>query len=480
MKPVGRKSEIEALKRYEASCKPEFVVVYGRRRVGKTFLVRQYFDDRFFFYATGVAMPDIGSNLERFGRSLAQYGIGPGDTPRSWMEAFDRLSEGIKKAGGGKRKVIFLDEMPWMDTPRSNFVTALEYFWNSFASVRNDILFIACGSAASWTTKKIFRNRGGLHNRITGKIHIKPFTLSECEEYMRARNIVIDRRDIAEAYMIFGGIPYYLGYWDGKFGVPGNVDRILFYESAPLRDEFQSLYSSLFVNSDQYIDIVNALGRKNSGLTRDELLKALGQKDGGRLSEALENLEISDFLRYYTLFPGKANGGVYQLTDCFSLFHQTFIRNNRGMNEHYWSDMRETPKITAWRGYAFEQVCLRHAPQIKAALGISGIAANIYSWRSRTASPATQIDLVIDRADGLINLCEIKFSKYEFEITKAYGETLKNRVRAFQSETGTRGTPHITFVSTYGLKRNQYAAMVQSEVTLDDLFNPAVRIRGKR
>ena len=479
MKLVGRKNEIEALKRYEMSGKPELVVVYGRRRVGKTFLVRQYFNDKFYFYATGVAALDagqgLGANLERFGRSLAQYGIGPGDTPRSWMEAFDRLSEGIKKSGGGKRKVIFLDEMPWMDTPRSNFVTALEYFWNSFASARNDILFIACGSAASWMTEKIFKNRGGLHNRVTGNILLRPFNLSACEEYMRERNVVIDRRDIAEAYMIFGGIPYYLGYWDGKYGVPGNVDRILFYEDAPLKNEFNSLYSSLFVNSGQYIDVVNALGRKSSGLTRDELLKALGWKDGGRLSAVLENLEISDFLRYYALFPGKANGGVYQLTDCFSLFHQAFIRKNRGMNEHYWSDLRETPKITAWRGYAFEQVCLRHAPQIKAALGIFGIAANIYSWRSRTASPGAQIDLVIDRADGLINLCEIKFSKYEFEITKAYGETLKNKAHAFQAETGTRGMPHITFVSTYGLKRNQYASLVQSEVTLDDLFTKVDR-----
>ena len=474
MKLTGRKNEIEALTGYESSGKPEFVVVYGRRRVGKTFLVRQYFNDRFFFYATGVAAPDakssLGANLERFGHSLTQYGISPGDTPRSWMEAFDRLSEGIKKAGSGKRKIIFIDEMPWMDTPRSNFLRGLEYFWNSFASARNDILFIACGSAASWMTKKIFRNRGGLHNRVTGKILLRPFTLSGCEEFYRERSIVIDRKDIAEAYMIFGGIPYYLGYWNGKYGVPGNVDRILFYEDAPLKDEFKSLYSSLFLNSEQYIDVVNTLGRKNSGLTRDELLKALGWKDGGRLSEILENLESSDFLRYYSRFPGKTNGGVYQLTDCFSLFHQTFIRKNHGMNEHYWSDLRETPKITAWRGYAFERVCLRHVPQIKAALGISGIAASIYSWRSRNSSPGAQIDLVIDRADGLINLCEIKFSKYEFEITKAYAETLKNKVRVFQAETGTRGTPHITFVSTYGLKRNQYAPMIQSEVTLDDLF----------
>jgi AAA+ ATPase superfamily predicted ATPase len=500
MELIGRNREIETLQRYRDSDDPEFVVLYGRRRVGKTYLIRQFFHDKFFFYVTGVSPnsdssdsdlksfdsassgatgPDAGSsmvsNLERFGVALRKYGITEGKAPGSWMEAFDQLSDGIQRAGPGYRKVIFLDEMPWMDTPRSKFLTALEYFWNGFASSRRDVLFIACGSAASWMTKKIFKNRGGLHNRITGKILLRPFSLYDCEEYFRARDIVMSRRDIAEAYMVFGGIPYYLSYWKGKYGVPWNVDHIVFAEDAPLADEFDNLYRSLFGSSVLYTDIIEALEKKSRGLTREELVGTLSLADGGAVSEALKNLELSGFIRYYSLFPGKVNGGLYQLIDNYSLFHKTFVKTNRGGNEHYWSDKNETPKLNVWRGYAFEQLCFRHADQIKAVLGIAGVATDVYSWRNRRGEKGAQIDLVIDRSDGIVNLCEIKYSKYEYEINKSYAARLDERVRIFEGETKTRKTPHLTLISTYGMKRNRYSGVIRSEVTLDDLFVPARR-----
>ncbi|MDR0874579.1 MAG: AAA family ATPase [Clostridiales Family XIII bacterium] len=480
MSLVGRKREKDTLKRYFASKESEFVVVYGRRRVGKTYLIRQYFDDAFFFYATGVApeqsvKPNLKANLERFGKSLEQYGM-PGERePASWMEAFDRLAEGIARAGTSGRKVIFLDEMPWMDTPKSKFISALEYFWNAFASARNDILLIACGSAATWMTQKIFKNRGGLHNRITGKILVRPFNLNECEAYFQMRDIVIDRKDIAQAYMIFGGIPYYLSYWDKRYGLPQNVDRIVFHEDAPLKYEFENLYASLFKNSEYYLEAIAALSEKAKGLSRDELVASLSQKDGGAVSEMLSNLELSGFIRYYSLFPGKTNGGLYQLIDNFSLFHQTFIKNNAGDNEHFWSDLHETPRMNTWRGYAFEQLCLRHTDQIRSALSIGGVAADIYSWRSKVSKPGAQVDLVIARADRIVNLCEIKFAKYEFEIKNEYAEKLKNKLFAFGNETQTTGTLHLTFVTTYGVKQNRYSNMVQSEVTLEALFAPDFR-----
>jgi len=472
---IGRKQEIEKLKRFHESKEAEFLVIYGRRRVGKTFLVRQHFNDRFFFYSTGIA-PEISDktrlqvNLERFGKNLNQYGIDQAGAPETWMEAFDRLKEGIVGKGSSEKKVIFLDEMPWLDTPKSGFVKALEYFWNSFASARTDILLIACGSASAWISNKLFNSRGGLHNRITGRLLLRPFTLKECEEYFRSRDIIIDRKDIAEAYMIFGGIPYYLKHWDGRYSLSQNVDGIVFKEDAPLKNEFNNLYASLFSNSAHYIEVVRALGGKARGLSREEILDTTGFSDGGTLSEILQNLVMSGFIRYYTRFPGKTRNGLYQLIDNFSLFHLTFIEGNTGQNEHFWSDLHETPQLIAWRGYAFEQLCFKHIDQIKWALGIAGIATDIYSWKSKNSDPGAQIDLVISRADRIVNVCEIKFAKYEFEIKKDYAEKLRNKAFAFGNETSTTATTHLTFITTYGVKRNAYSNMVQSEVLLNDLF----------
>jgi len=437
--------------------------------------VRQFFKDRFFFYATGIAPEDsdkarLQANLERFGNGLSEQGLDQAGAPISWMDAFDRLKKGVMASKTPHKKVIFLDEMPWMDTPKSFFVRALEYFWNSFASARSDVLLITCGSASSWISQKLFNSRGGLHNRITGRLLLRPFTLGECEEYFRSREIVIDRKDIAEAYMIFGGIPYYLKHWDGRYSLPQNVDRIIFKEEAPLKNEFSNLYASQFSNSSQYIEVVKALSGKSKGLSRDELLNTTGLTDGGTLSLILQNLAASGFIRYYARFPGKIRNGLYQLIDNFSLFHQTFVEGNPGQNEHFWSDLHETPRLTAWRGHSFEQLCFKHIDQIKRALGIAGIATDVYSWRSTVSDPGAQIDLVISRADRIVNLCEIKFSKYEFEIKKEYSEKLRNKAFSFGNETRTSATTHLTFITTYGVKRNAYSNMVQSEVLLDDLF----------
>ena len=477
---IGRKHEIDILRKFHESDEAEFLVVYGRRRVGKTYLVRQYFKDKFFFYATGIAPEDsdktrLQVNLERFGKNLNQYEIDQAGAPVSWMEAFDRLRDGVIANGSHGKKVIFLDEMPWMDTPKSYFIKALEYFWNSFASARTDILLIACGSASAWISRKLFNSRGGLHNRITGRLLLRPFTLSECEEYFRSREIVIDRKNIAEAYMIFGGIPYYLKHWDGRYGLSQNIDRIVFKEDAPLKNEYYNLYASLFCNSAQYIEVVSALSGKARGLSREEILNAVNLMDGGTLSEILQNLVTSGFIRYYARFPGKVRNGLYQLIDNFSLFHQTFIEGNPGQNEHFWSDMHETPRLIAWRGYAFEQLCFKHIDQIKWALGIAGIATDIYSWKSNTSDPGAQIDLVLNRADRIVNLCEIKFAKYEYAINKGYADKLRNKAFAFGNETGVNATTHLTFITTYGVKRNAYSNMVQSEVLLDDLFMESIR-----
>ena len=477
---IGRKLEIETLRKYYESDESEFLVIYGRRRVGKTFLVRQFFSDEFFFYATGIAPEEsdkrqLQVNLERFGKNLNLYGIDKVAAPISWMDAFDRLIKGIKNDKKSEKKVIFLDEMPWMDTPKSCFIQALEYFWNSFASARNDIVLIVCGSSSTWISRKLFNSRGGLHNRVTGRLLLRPFTLKESEDYFRSRDIIIDRKDIAEAYMIFGGIPYYLKQWDGRYSLPQNVDKLIFKEDSPLKNEFNNLYASLFSNSNAYVEVVRAICSKQKGLSREEIIDGTSLTDGGTLSEILENLVTSGFIRYYSRFPGKKRNGLYQLTDNFSLFYLTFAEGNPGQNENFWSDLHETPRLTAWRGYAFEQLCLKHVNQIKWALGIIGVATDIYSWKSKSSNPGAQIDLIISRADRIINLCEIKFAKYEFEIKKDYADKLRNKVFAFGNETGNSATTHLTFITTYGIKRNAYSNMVQSEVLLDDLFVDFIR-----
>jgi AAA+ ATPase superfamily predicted ATPase len=470
---IGREKEIDILSGYKDSDEAEFIVIYGRRRVGKTFLIKEFFDDRFFFYFTGIAESDMHDHLERFAKSLKDYGVGKEVHPTSWMEAFDLLEDMIKETPSipNEKKVIFFDEMPWMDTPKSKFISALEYFWNSFASRRKDVLFIVCGSATSWMVNKLFKNRGGLHNRITGKIHLLPFTLAECETYMKSRNIVMGRYDIVEFYMIFGGIPYYLRYLKEKYSLSQNVDRILFYEDAPLRDEYETLYKSLFRNPERYEEVITALAKKSKGLTREEIVESVSISDGGTLSKVLVDLELSGFIRKYYAFPNKSKGAIFQLIDNFTLFHQSFMEGNKKTDEHYWTAIRDTPKLNNWRGYAFEQVCLQHLNKIRKSLEIGGILVGISAWKSKTSTIGAQIDLVINRADNIINLCEIKYSKYEFEITKSYEDNLRNKVAAFEKETGTKRGVHITLISTYGLKKNMYSGIINSEVTMDDLFS---------
>ena len=473
---IGRVSEQQRLLSYFSSDKSELLAVYGRRRVGKTYLIRETFNDSFFFFHTGLTQINTTrGQLERFAKSLRSFGAIPSGKKRlsTWNEAFDLLTDFIKSADPATRKVIFFDEMPWLDTPRSGFLGAFEYFWNAFASARKDILIIICGSSASWMSKRLFKDHGGLHNRVTGRIHLKPFTLKECEEYLAARNIDYARYDIIECYMVFGGIPYYLDYLDKKYSLATNIDLIFFAEEAPLKNEFEELFASLFKLSDLYMAAVVALNRKKMGMTRDEIVKAVRYPDGSSVTEMLQSLELSGFIRRYNAFPNKQRGSLYQLTDNFSLFWLSFIKDKRPTNPYYWSELRNTPRLNAWRGYAFEIVCLRHLDQIAQGLGIAGVMTWVSTWRSRESEKGAQIDLVIERDDRVINLCEMKYTQSEFEIDKAYEESLRNKAAVFAAETKTTKTLFLTMITTYGIKRGIHAGIIRSEVTMDSLFLPS-------
>lgn len=470
MSIIGRIAQLKELDKYLESDKAEFVAVYGRRRVGKTFLIREYFKGRFAFYMTGLANETMASQLHVFHMALQTYGNMPYPVPTNWFDAFEQLKHILAASKQKGRKVIFLDELPWMDTPKSGFIAALEHFWNSWASACPNIMLIVCGSATSWMINNLIKNKGGLHNRITRRMYIEPFTLSECEAFYKANHIEMSRYQMLESYMILGGIPYYLSLMDKGLSLAQNIDALCFSQNGGLFDEASILYASLFRNAEGHIKVVEALGKKTKGLTREDIIKEAKLPPGGSLTRILEELEQCGFIRSYNAFGKKNRDKLFQLVDFFTLFHLNFMRDNKYNDEHFWTNSIENAKHRAWSGYAFEQVGMAHIRQIKECLGITGVLTGVSSWRSRESEPGAQIDLLIDRNDNVINLCEIKFSITNFVINKKYEESLRNKKAAFLRETKTRKAIHLTMITTYGITRNEYSGQIQSEVQMDDLF----------
>ena len=467
---IGRKSELEVLFEGFISNKSEFMALYGRRRVGKTFLVRETFGADFAFYASGILDGTMAVQIENFNKELVDFGGDNLIPARNWNEAFKNLHTLIDASSKKGKKVIFLDEMPWMNTPKSGFLSALDHFWNRYASMRKDVFLIICGSASSWIIDNIVNNKGGLHNRLTGEIYLQPFTLRECEAYYKANGMDVPRYQVAEAYMIFGGIPYYMDFFKPKYSIAQNVDELFFKESAPLRNEYANVFRSLFRNADNHVRVIEALAERNYGKTREEIIAATGLTEGGGLSKVLTELKTSGFVRKYQAFGKKKRDCLYQLIDPFTLFNLRFGSKRNTFSNDFWLRFCRTPAHAAWAGYAFEILCLMHIQQIRRALGISGVLTEIHSWRSKSHDPGAQIDLVIERGDQVINLCEIKYASSEYTIDKAYDLNLRNKRAAFIAETHTRKAAQTTMITTYGLRKNAYQAGVPYEVNLDDLF----------
>jgi AAA+ ATPase superfamily predicted ATPase len=473
MKIIGREKERQKFQEFLHSDASEFVVVYGRRRVGKTFLIREAFGNKFDFYHTGIANTKKETQLSEFNFALNQTAKKLPNTPiNTWFDAFHKLEFLLEHSKNKGKKIVFLDELPWMDTPKSGIIQALELFWNKWASARKDILLIVCGSATSWLSDKLINNRGGLHNRITQHIFLKPFTLRECEDFFKEKRVTLNRKQIAEAYMIFGGIPYYLNLFKKNFSLPQNVDAVLFAEDAPLRNEFLLLYQSLFNHSEKYIEIVKAMGSKAKGLTRDEILSLIKLTNGGGFSKRLRDLELSGFIRKYYSIDKKEKDAIYQLVDFFTLFYFNFIENQKHNDENYWQHLVDNARHRAWSGFAFEQICLEHLPLIKQKLGISGVLTNAASWVGTYNDSKVQIDLLIDRNDGIINLCEMKFAKGVYTLDKKTWQNLLNKMEVFRQNTKSRKATHLTMLTPFGILPNEYSGDVNSEIVLDDLFLP--------
>ena len=476
MKIIGRQLEREELQRIYDAEGSKFVAVYGRRRVGKTFLIKEHFKDKLTFWHTGLSPYDrdkkflLRDQLQAFHYSLQDYGLQGEACPKSWLEAFRLLQKLLTQKNDGTRQVVFIDELPWMDTARSRFIPAFEHFWNGWAAKQDNVVLIVCGSATSWMEDNLINNKGGLYNRLTHEIKLSPFTLAECEQFFKAKQMAMSRYEIAQIYMVFGGIPHYLDLFEKGFSTPQNIDRILFGKNAKLRNEFDRLFGSLFKNTEDYIAVVRLLAKRRSGYTRQEILQKTGLKQGGGLTLILKGLIESDFITNYIPFAEKRHE-KYRLVDPYCLFYLNFIDQQPSIDPQYWQKSYNSPRLKAWRGHAFEEMCFSHIEKIKQKLGISGVSSTESSWIvSNNGKQQMQIDMLINRSDNIINLCEIKFYSSPFTIDKQYDAVLRARVQQLIEIVPKKQTVHLTIIATFGLKTNEYSGQVQSVVTLNDLF----------
>ena len=476
MEIIGRKVEQDVLSQAMDSRKPEFIVVYGRRRVGKTYLIKEYFNNQFAFYASGI--PDQKSNkakIKTFYESLKNYGDKATKAPEDWYEAFRRLKNilndpNVYRDPVSNKRVVFLDEVPWFDNKQGLFREALDFFWNTWASSEPDLCLIVCGSATSWITKEILLSKGGFYNRLTRTINLKPFTLKECELFYSAHGANITQSDTVKSYMVFGGIPYYMNLYDTRMSLDQNIDALLFNPTGQLKNEYDMLFKSLFANPHNHYGIIEALSKKSIGMTRTELSAKTGINNGRALTDVLFDLEQCGFIRSYSTYKKDRNGKIYQIIDPYILFYFAFIHNSKVSK---WTDYMGKPGYYAWLGLSFEKVCLWHVNEIKTVLGISGISSSEYAWRSDGSDnlKGAQIDLLIDRADNVINLCEMKYTESPFVITDDYCNELLNKKTLFKEKAKTKKGIQIILISMNGVANNQKYGIAQRVINGAELFS---------
>ncbi len=476
---IGRKTEIKQLDKIYQSAEAEFIVLYGRRRVGKTFLIREYFTKKkcTYFQATGLRKGVLKKQLSHFAKSLSEtftHGIAI-KSPNSWDEALHLLTQFIEKVESSDKTILFLDELPWMATRRSGLLEALDYYWNRYWSANPKIILVICGSSASWLIKNIIYNKGGLHNRCTCEIKLAPFNLAETSAYLAHKKVKLNSRHILELYMALGGVPYYLKYVEPGLTAAENIQNIFFELQAPFKDEFQKLFDSLFTESQAYIELIELIAQKKEGVSR-VLLESTStfSPGGGRLTQRLKQLEQTSFIESY--FPwDKLRGEYYKVIDEFCLFYLYWLAAYKGkkLMQDHWLKQIQKPIYHVWSGYAFEAVCYKHINQIIQALKIK-TAESVSSWRligKKGISEGTQIDLLIERNDDAITLCEIKYTEEPFAIDKAYAQILAKKKNVFEKETKTKKQIFLTMISANGLKPTLYSEeMIEGIVTLENLF----------
>ncbi len=476
---IGRELEINSLQEALSSPRAELIALYGRRRVGKTFLVRSVYEQQIIFELTGLKDANLNDQLENFSDTLTgafKLPI-PLAQPSKWIQAFRQLIHLIEANQKEGKKVVFFDEFPWLDTPKSGFLQAFDHFWNSWASKQSNLIVVICGSAASWMIQHIVRNKGGLHNRLTRRIRLMPFNLYETAQLLKQQGMVLEHSQILELYMAMGGIPQYLIEVKPGESPAQTIDRLCFTNEGWLRHEFQDLYPALFDNAEKHLEVIRSLADKSSGMSRTEIIKACNMSTGGTLSKILDELSQSGFISEYIPYGKTQRDSIYKLTDEYSLFYLRFIENSKSMGSGTWLSKSAGPAFSTWSGYAFENICFKHVPQLKKVLGIAAVYTEHSIWRyqpkANEDSTGAQIDLLFDRNDRCINLIEIKFSQKKFTIDKKYAEELRNKRWVFMDKTNTKKSVFLTMLSTFGVTNNEhYLGTVQNQIQMSALFEP--------
>lgn len=468
---IGREKELNILKGLYESNQSKLVIVSGRRRVGKTFLIDEAFKGDFVFKLTGSRNQPTSIQLRNFIAELERRTKKESKKIYDWIGAFELLRDYLDSLDESKRIVVFFDEFPWLDNRKSGFLSAFEFFWNDYGSSKNNLLFIICGSSTSWIENKILKNKGGLFDRHSAILKLKPFTLKETELFLKDRNINWERIDIVRLYMVLGGIPYYLNYLDNNLTLNENVDNLFFNDDALLKDEFNQLYLTLFERAEGHIKVVTALSTVKSGLTRKEIADITKLSYNGALSEILESLEVSGFIMSYDRY-GDKKETCYMLMDYFSLFYLRFLKDKHGIDHHYWSNSYESSSKRVYEGLTFERVCLTHIDNIKDALSIGGVLSTQYPWlkKGNDEESGAQVDLVIDRRDSVITICEMKFSNAPYLIDKEYSINLRNKIDVFRRSMKTKKTIQLVFITTFGIKQSLYNNMINRFIDLDAFF----------
>jgi uncharacterized protein len=465
---IGRIEEIQTLNNLLYSKEAELVSVLGRRRVGKTYLIRETFKKNIVFEFVGIQNGTKQEQLQAFTFSMQQY-FGQKAVPKkltSWLKAFQTLTEILTNNKSKQKQVIFIDELPWIAGIKPEFLKAFGHFWNSWAS-KNNIVVAICGSAASWMIKQVINNRGGLHNRVTKQMYLQPFSCTETKAYLQQRKLKFSDEQVTEIYMALGGIPFYLKQIEKGNSVAQVINNICFETKAPLKNEFNNLYAALFTNPANYIAVIKACYTKWKGVNQNDIVKLSGIASGGSLTKILDDLEISGFIASTLHFGNIKKERLYRLTDEFSLFYLKFMDSKKTSN---WNLISKSQSFKVWQGYAFENFCFKHIHKIKNALSIGGIITEQYSYniKNTAKNSSGQIDLIIDRNDQCINICEIKYHDKPFVITKQYEALLEQRIQNFKWETETKKTILLTFITKAGIKNN--SSIVDNQVLLEQFY----------
>ena len=476
MQLIGRRRERAVFDQASQSDKAELIAVYGRRRIGKTVLIREYFASSIVFELTGLSNAPLDLQLENFSAALERAFGSSGSyaAPSNWFEAFQQLEKSLQGHKKGKRRrVVFFDELPWLATRRSGFLGAFEHFWNSWASKQNELIVVVCGSAASWMINRVVESRTGLHNRVTRRVRLMPFSVGESQALLENHGVKLTEHQVLEIYMALGGVPYYLEQVQRGESAAQAIDRLCFAHDGALRAEFQHLYAALFERADRHENVVRVLAGKPGGMARNELLAKTGLRSGGGTTTLLSELIECGFIQCLPQWGMASKEALYRLSDEYSLFYLRWVEGKRALSSGAWLKRRGTPAWRAWSGLAFEAMCLKHVDALKMGLGISGVETEESGWhvRSTNAHSGAQVDLVIDRKDNCINLCEMKFVDGPFVINKRYAEVLRRKLAAFRESTGTKKALFLTFVTTYGVTSNAHSReLVAAQLLASILF----------